>query len=625
MREVRYPYSGGAWLHYLHGNVPGHQLDWIARPHGLPGGVTPQHVQHLLDIIQVHDVPGPSEHNLTFANLSLKDTTHRPGLGGMAVVAHFRLPSSLDHGGRKNPRFVHALVSVGQALDPHAVHLAATGLLQGTVDDAAAPDRPVDHWYGAYLAAAEAGPDAALEVLQAYFDSFPPMPVVVGASEIERWSLTEGAILPREVLVRCGPRTPETLRQAVTAMSGLASVLYHARLPWAAVTTGAGRGSDDGVVVRFAFSAPGAPEDGLALADLPDDPVELAFSLLPLEEEREQRFVPVSRWVNPATGERVMTSPRAPTPPPISEDTSGEGVSAVPAAVPPEDAGVEEGPPAITTLPPPPESWPPPPASSAPAGALPLSPALPLVSPAIPAAASPSASSGPPPRPPSPEPRPAHRPHRPPPADAPPVAGPRPAPTAQPTPGGSRPRVWLSLLVGGSLGALVLAGALAFIYREPKPKPGPRPSHPIEAVAPQPEAPAPQPEAPAAQPETPAPQPETTAPQPETPAVQPETPTSAPSTSGTTGSKSAGKAGKAAKATSGATGTVVVAGDAREVRLDNKALSAGSNPVAPGRYRLSARFPDLDELQRFGEVTVTADRTTTVRCSSATYTCSAAR
>ena len=92
MREVRYPIMGGAWLHYLHGNVPGHQLDWIARPQGQPGGVTPQHVQHLLDLIQVHDVPSAGDVTLTFANLSLKDTTHRPGYGGLGIVAHFRMP-----------------------------------------------------------------------------------------------------------------------------------------------------------------------------------------------------------------------------------------------------------------------------------------------------------------------------------------------------------------------------------------------------------------------------------------------------------------------------------------------------------------------------------------------------
>ena len=88
--------------------------------------------------------------------------------------------------------------------------------------------------------------------------------------------------------------------------------------------------------------------------------------------------------------------------------------------------------------------------------------------------------------------------------------------------------------------------------------------------------------------------------------------------------KSSGKS-TPSKGQTAATGTVVVAGDAREVRLDGKVLSAGSHPLQPGRYKLTARFPDLDEAQGFADVTVVAGRTVTVRCSSAAYTCSAQR
>ncbi len=325
MKEVRYiAPPGSSWLHYLHGNVPGHQLDWICRPRGMPGGVTPQHVQHLLDLVQVHDVPGPSEVTLTFANLSLKDTTWRPGHGGLGVVTHFRIPASLDHGGRKNPRFIHALVGVDLPLDRSSIESAVKALFQATLADRAAPDRPVDWWYARYLAAAEHGEQTALDVLESYFASFGRLDVNPRGPGGPRWALADSARLPREIRVRCGPRTPETWSDAVESMVGLASVLYWSKVPWAAITTGAGRGGDDGLVIRFLFGPPAPDEDEIPLSNLPREPEQLALALLPLVLVRDEQFVSALAVADPVTGSGRARTGR------------GEGER--------EDAGVEAAP-----------------------------------------------------------------------------------------------------------------------------------------------------------------------------------------------------------------------------------------------------------------------------------------
>ena len=40
------------WYHFLHGNVPGHQIDFIYRPEIPAGPVTPQHFSHLARFVK---------------------------------------------------------------------------------------------------------------------------------------------------------------------------------------------------------------------------------------------------------------------------------------------------------------------------------------------------------------------------------------------------------------------------------------------------------------------------------------------------------------------------------------------------------------------------------------------
>ncbi len=715
MKEVRYIAAPGAtWLHYLHGNVPGHQLDWICRPRGMPGAVTPQHVQHLLDLVQVHDVPGPGEVTLTFANLSLKDTTWRPGHGGLGIVTHFRIPTSLDHGGRKNPRFIHALVGVDLPLDVAALDGAVDALFQATLADRSAPDRPVDWWYARYLAAAEHGEGMALNLLESYFASFGPLELSPSPTVGQRWALAEGASLQREIRVRCGPRTPETWRDAVESMVGLAAVLYWSRVPWAAITTGAGRGGDDGVVIRFLFGPPAPDEREIPLSNLPRDPEALALALLPLVLEKEEQFVSALAVADPVTGSGraqtgrgtsevlredagVETAPLPPDfdhgepvallgwlPPPEGElmsdddmdadvyddDDDDDDILETEGPIIPMDmdalapAEIDEDEPALP-LPPPilgtpltaQPSWtmPPPDEEAAPRPApLALAPAVAPPPPAAPVAPSVQPASpppAPPPEPPAPQlaaPAGASAPP-PPPPNLPSVPerlvtalpdAPTQVPNPPPPPGGAAREEamsssdWLSIAIGVFIGAFALVLFIWLLWGEELAKNFGRSSP--QGEEPLTEAP------PAEVPPTEPPVEVPVAAPPEPPVEVPVETPSATASSASGGTKPAAKAGakatgkasaKASTATDSGTttsvptkvepeGTVTLDAAGVDVRLGARPLKSGTNKVAVGQHKLTARFPDLAEPMTFGMVEVVEGRSVQIRCAVATYTCS---
>lgn len=603
VREVRYIAPPGApWLHYLHGTVPGRGNDWICRPRGQPGGVSPRHVQQLLDLILVHDVADPDEVTLTFANLSLKDPTWRLGRGGMGVVAHFRVPASVDTNGTP-PRFVHALLSLDQPIEVVSLGAVAGALLQTTLADRGAPDRPVDWWYARYRAVAEHGDAAALEVLESYLAEFPPLPSGRGKAGSQRWEPAEGAAWPREVRVRCGARTPETWRDALDAMVALAAFLYWTRLPWAAVTTGAGRAGDDGLVIRFLFGPPVPEEEEIALSSLPREPVALACALLPLAA-REVSTLELHAVVEdagvelgPGPEDRVekVDAVAEPDPTPLLGWLPPPPMTVV-AEVEPEDMDLATEPE--------PEPPPSPPALEMPGERAALAPSSEVAGPAIAfeplsAVEAPRAAAV---------------------FTAPPLTeAPTPVP---PEPARARGRplplwlTWLTILVGSVVVAVVVAFTLLAIWPARVERELP------EARAPEASTPTPEPAALAPEP---APTPEPAVPPPE-PSAQPASPAHttakvvAPKKPGAK-APSAGGAPATAGAARAPAGTVVLLGDALKVTLGQHELNPGSNQIAPGRYTMRARFVGSG-VMAFGAVDVAKGKTARVRCVAATQTCS---
>src|SRR5689334_6842305 len=86
---------GAAWFHFLHGNVPGHQIDFIYR-HVVPWeALSRQHFGHLVRILRYVEPRDRNEQAFVIGNLSRDDTQHEPGRGGIAIVLGLRV-----HGAR---------------------------------------------------------------------------------------------------------------------------------------------------------------------------------------------------------------------------------------------------------------------------------------------------------------------------------------------------------------------------------------------------------------------------------------------------------------------------------------------------------------------------------------------
>ena len=68
--------EGAAWYHFLHGNVPGHQIDFMYRPEVPQGSLTRQHFSHLARLMKYIEPQTNSDYAFAIANLSRDDTQY---------------------------------------------------------------------------------------------------------------------------------------------------------------------------------------------------------------------------------------------------------------------------------------------------------------------------------------------------------------------------------------------------------------------------------------------------------------------------------------------------------------------------------------------------------------------
>lgn len=270
------PPPGVAWSHFCHGNVPRHQLDWILRPSPLPPPLRTNHVNRLLAVIQSRDV-AVQDVQLSFANLSFEDTRLVLGQPCLGIVAHTRIAGALDHAGRPNPRFVHAVCAGERLFSAKALTVAAQALLgrtPGEVDG----ERSVDGWYLRYLAADERGEDAVEEVLRSYILTTPGLPELDKPVPVDEW-VVDG-MLPGRLEILHDPEFPMAAR--IAWMASLTAQLCQSKLPWQSVTDGpvdVGPGGDGlAVCLRDESRVPERAPEGVvrrAWSSLGEDPERL--------------------------------------------------------------------------------------------------------------------------------------------------------------------------------------------------------------------------------------------------------------------------------------------------------------------------------------------------------------
>ena len=78
--------ADAAWYHFLHGNVPGHQIDFIYRPEVPQGPLTRQHFSHLARLMKYIEPQSNARCAFAVGNLSRDDTQYEPGHGGLALI-----------------------------------------------------------------------------------------------------------------------------------------------------------------------------------------------------------------------------------------------------------------------------------------------------------------------------------------------------------------------------------------------------------------------------------------------------------------------------------------------------------------------------------------------------------
>src|SRR5215468_8721092 len=93
------------WYHFLHGNVPGHQIDFMYRPEVPQGALSRQHFSHLARLMKYIEPESTGAYAFAIGNLSRDDTQYEPGHGGVALIFGLRIRGVTDHAGRQDPPF----------------------------------------------------------------------------------------------------------------------------------------------------------------------------------------------------------------------------------------------------------------------------------------------------------------------------------------------------------------------------------------------------------------------------------------------------------------------------------------------------------------------------------------
>lgn len=280
------------WYHFLHGYVPGHQIDFMYRPEVPQGALGREHYSHLTRLISYIEPHPGAPFAFAIGNLSRDDTQHEPGHGGVALIFGLRIREVTDHAGRHDPPFAHAVAAVDAALDAEMLFAAAAAFHRRVLGGAAAAE-----WYRSYVRSAVEAPAEVDRVLARYVASFSDLPRPGPSASSLAWT-TEGGVTPpgRVVFVYPDDAPFEALARAAARVG---AVLYRSDVRWSAISTGREADLPNGVSVRFvpqsAAGEGGAAAGRRAIEDLPADDEALAYELFGAKPVARRRAVAARR------------------------------------------------------------------------------------------------------------------------------------------------------------------------------------------------------------------------------------------------------------------------------------------------------------------------------------------
>lgn len=276
---------GSAYFHFLHGNVPGHQIDYIYRPDVPQDPLTRQHFSHLARLLKYIEPRHGSAYAFAICNLSRDDTQYEPGHGGVAFVFGLRIKGAKDHAGRQDPPFCHAAALIDRNMDGPAVYEAAVDFYNRLLPDAESQAEGSD-WYHNYVQHAQ-NPDALLPLLKMYLEGFEDLPQPGPSNLTFRWTV-ENSNPPKRVVIVYPDRVD--FPTLAYCMARIANVLVESDVKWTAISNGRESDIQGGLTVRFVprREAVVEPPDVVLmyLEQVPEDPAQLAAQLFDAHEVR---------------------------------------------------------------------------------------------------------------------------------------------------------------------------------------------------------------------------------------------------------------------------------------------------------------------------------------------------
>jgi len=263
-----------AWYHFLHGNVPGHQIDFIYRAEVPQGPLTRQHFSHLARLMKYIEPQSNERFAFAIGNLSRDDTQYEPGHGGLALIFGLRIRGTVDHAGRQDPPFAHAVAAIDRSLDYTTVIESAVAFHRHVLGAAESAE-----WYRAYVERAESDPAGVPAVLEGYVGRFADLPQPAPSALEAAW-LTRGAPQPKRIVLVHDDDV--SFGEVAVAAARIASVLYCSDIRWTVISNGREDDVPNGVSIRLLSRSEIGPGDAAAmheLSELPNDAAAIASML----------------------------------------------------------------------------------------------------------------------------------------------------------------------------------------------------------------------------------------------------------------------------------------------------------------------------------------------------------
>ncbi|WP_437769479.1 hypothetical protein WMF27_08155 [Sorangium sp. So ce281] len=283
--------ADAAWYHVLHGNIPGHQIDFMYCPEVPQGPLTTTQFSHLARLMKYIEPATGSTHAFAIGNLSRDDTQHEPGHGAVGLIFGFRIGGAVDHAGRGNPPFAHGIVAVDRDLG-YATLLEASATFYRHVMNATELNSSAGMFYREYVSAVREAPERVAHVLERYVEEFGDLPYLRRSGATWDWVADEGAQPKRVVIVH---KPDEPFGSIALAAAKIATVLYRSNIKWTSITSGREADIPGGVSVRFVRERDVTMEDRhgvlLRIEEVSEDEGEIArgmFGARPLAEVEEK-------------------------------------------------------------------------------------------------------------------------------------------------------------------------------------------------------------------------------------------------------------------------------------------------------------------------------------------------